>query len=247
VYDYVDGKVDWMAYGLEVEGEDGPFAGQQVRPMATCRWDETIAEARAAASAFPTHHDHHDHERHDHHHDHEHEGHDHHHDHEGHDHGHEGHDHEGHDHDDAHAGAGQARSKDEVVVAVLGPGDLVVGGLSAEVLSHADDGDPVLQVMAPVPSTVRPSVTVDTLTGSNQRRAVVTTSDGRLMGRFDADALADDAEAQIEEILAAVQERFGDEDPTEEQLRSFLHERLVSEGRSPEEADQFLAEMDEED
>lgn len=214
VYDYVDGKVDWMAYGLEVEGEDGPYVGSRVRPMATCRWDETIAEARASAMTLGVEieHIHHDHE---------------------------GHDHEGHE--------GHGRSKDEVVVAVLGPGDLVIGGLSAEVLVHAGDGDPVLQVMNPVPSTVRPSTTVESLMGSKDRRSVVTTSDGRLLGVFDADALDGDADAQVQEILAAVRERFGDEDPTEEQLRSFLHERLVSEGRTPEEADQFLAEMDEED
>lgn len=45
------------------------------------------------------------------------------------------------------------------------------------------------------------------------------------------------------EIGAAVRERFGDHEPTEDEIRAFLHDRLVSEGRTPEEADQFLAEL----
>jgi len=43
VYDYVEGKADWMGYGLPVEGEDGPFAGQQVRAVPTCGPDDTAA------------------------------------------------------------------------------------------------------------------------------------------------------------------------------------------------------------
>ena len=43
------------------------------------------------------------------------------------------------------------------------------------------------------------------------------------------------------ELVFAVQERFGDREPTEEELRGFLRDRLLSEGRSPEEADQVLA------
>ena len=49
---------------------------------------------------------------------------------------------------------------------------------------------------------------------------------------------------QFMEIALAVQARFGaDAQPTEEQIRGFLRERMISEGKSPEEADQFLAEM----
>jgi hypothetical protein len=44
-----------------------------------------------------------------------------------------------------------------------------------------------------------------------------------------------------------VQERFGvGVEPSEEELRGFLRERLVNEGKSPEEADAFLAELGEE-
>jgi rhodanese-related sulfurtransferase len=46
------------------------------------------------------------------------------------------------------------------------------------------------------------------------------------------------------EIALAVQERFGvGVQPSEEEIRGFLRERMISEGKSPEEADAFLAEM----
>ena len=49
---------------------------------------------------------------------------------------------------------------------------------------------------------------------------------------------------QFIEIALAVQERFGvGAQPSEEEIRGFLRERLISEGKSPEEADAFLAEM----
>jgi len=48
------------------------------------------------------------------------------------------------------------------------------------------------------------------------------------------------------EIALAVQERFGvGVEPTEDQLQDFLRERLIGEGRTPEEADAFLAGMGE--
>jgi rhodanese-related sulfurtransferase len=51
---------------------------------------------------------------------------------------------------------------------------------------------------------------------------------------------------QFIEIALAVQERFGvGVQPTEEQIREFLRERMISEGKSPEEADEFLAQMGE--
>ncbi len=49
---------------------------------------------------------------------------------------------------------------------------------------------------------------------------------------------------QLVEIALAVQERFGEGvQPSEEEIRGFLRERMISEGKSPEEADAFLAEM----
>ena len=46
------------------------------------------------------------------------------------------------------------------------------------------------------------------------------------------------------DIALAVQERFGvGAQPTEDEIRRFLRERLIGGGRTPEEADAFLAEM----
>jgi rhodanese-related sulfurtransferase len=51
---------------------------------------------------------------------------------------------------------------------------------------------------------------------------------------------------QFIEIALAVQERFGvGVQPSEEEILGFLRERLITEGRTPEEADAFLAEMGE--
>lgn len=49
---------------------------------------------------------------------------------------------------------------------------------------------------------------------------------------------------QFIEIALAVQERFGvGVQPSDEEIRGFLRDRMISEGKSPEEADAFLAEM----
>jgi rhodanese-related sulfurtransferase len=49
------------------------------------------------------------------------------------------------------------------------------------------------------------------------------------------------------EVALAVQERFGvGAEPSEDEIRGFLRERLINEGRTPEEADAFLADMGEE-
>lgn len=45
------------------------------------------------------------------------------------------------------------------------------------------------------------------------------------------------------DVIFAAQERFGDREPSDEEMRSFLRERLMSEGKSAEEADEFLAQM----
>lgn len=49
------------------------------------------------------------------------------------------------------------------------------------------------------------------------------------------------------EVALALQERFGvGAQPSEEEIREFLRERLVSQGRTPEEADAFLAQLGQE-
>lgn len=46
-------------------------------------------------------------------------------------------------------------------------------------------------------------------------------------------------------LIFAVGERFGDREPSEAELRAFLRERMIAEGRTPEQADAVLARMDE--
>jgi CBS domain-containing protein len=186
----VDGKADWMAYGLPVDGADGPFLGDQLSEVPTCDAGATVADARQALE-----------------------------------------------------GAGRV-----IVVAADG---LAVGEVDAEALEgHAGDV-PLLYVMSPVPSTVRPSVTVAAAEGGGPQ--LVTTSAGRLLGEatvehdhdhdHDHDGI-DAFEEELTAVMAAVEERFGDREPTEEELRSFLRDRLVAEGRSPEDADRFLDELE---
>lgn len=47
VYDYVDGKSDWMAFALPVEGEAGPFAGDALSKAITCRSDDPADDVLA--------------------------------------------------------------------------------------------------------------------------------------------------------------------------------------------------------
>ena len=52
-------------------------------------------------------------------------------------------------------------------------------------------------------------------------------------------------QAEFLSVLFDLQEHFGDHEPTDEEVRGFLRERLIREGKSPQEADEFLARMDE--
>ena len=195
----MDGKVDWMAFDLPVEGDDGPFVGEQVSAVPTCDAGGTVADARRALE-----------------------------------------------------GSGEDR-----VVVVAGNG-LAVGEIEVDELGgHADD-EPVLDVMSPVPSTYRPSVTVDALAEEGAGRHLISTSDGRLLGAATVEGRQHDHdhdhdhgdvdgerfEKDLAELMDAIGERFGDRQPGDEELRGFLRERLLSEGKSSEEADAFLAEMD---
>ncbi len=46
-------------------------------------------------------------------------------------------------------------------------------------------------------------------------------------------------------VMSGIKERFGEREPTDEELHGFLRGRLVAEGRTPEEADVFIAEIGE--
>jgi rhodanese-related sulfurtransferase len=52
-------------------------------------------------------------------------------------------------------------------------------------------------------------------------------------------------QAEMMSVLFDLQERFGDREPSEEEVREFLRQRLIDEGRTPEEAEEFLASIDE--
>jgi len=211
VYDYVDGKVDWMAFGLPVEGEDGPFLGDQLAPVVTCAVSQTVADARRELSGA-----------------------------------------------------------DDGVVIVEADG-LAVGEVDEETLAGQPDDTALLEVLRPVPSTVRPSVTVASVAEGGGGSPLVTDSDGRLLGRVtvqpaqnheghdeegcdhegheheghehEGSVDLEGYEAELSAVLAAVEERFGEEEPAAEELRAFLHERLVAEGRTAEEADRFLEDL----
>lgn len=199
MYDYVDGKVDWMAYGLPVEGKDGPFLGDRTAESPTCDVTLTVADGRRAID----------------------------------------------------------RSGADVVVLVFS--GLAVGEVDLEALEGRADDVALLDVLRPVPGTVRPSVTVASVADAGGGQRLVTTSDGRLLGEatvaaadhhhhedhqgHDHAASSVDLERyelELNEVMQAVKDRFGHKEPTAEELRAFLHDRLVDEGQSPEEADRFL-------
>ena len=200
MYEYVDGKVDWMAYGLPVEGEDGPFLSDQLTEVPTCDVGGTVGDARKVL-----------------------------------------------------AGSG---GEDVVVV---GEDGLVIGDVDFDALEGVADDVELLEVLRPVPSTVRPSVTVSSLAEAGGGRRLVTTSDGRLLGQVkvegaqgagheghdhgEASIDVDRYEDELATVMKAVEERFQDRQPSEDELRAFLRDHLIGEGRSEEEADQLLGEM----
>lgn len=51
-------------------------------------------------------------------------------------------------------------------------------------------------------------------------------------------------QAEFLEIAFAAQRRFGDREPSKEEMHEFLKERMIGEGKTPEEADAHLAQMD---
>ncbi len=189
-----------MAYGLPVEGKDGPFLGSVIAEVPTCHVDSTVGEARRLLEGSDT------------------------------------------------------------IVTVLAGDGLVVGEFDNETLEgHADDVA-LLDAMDPVPTTVRPSVTVASLAESGGGRRLVTTSDGRLLGAATVDAGEehdhdhdghehhhvdeDEFDRELASVMEAIEERFGDREPSEAELRSFLHGRLMAEGKSAEDADRFLDQLE---
>jgi rhodanese-related sulfurtransferase len=52
-------------------------------------------------------------------------------------------------------------------------------------------------------------------------------------------------QAEMMSVLFDLQERFGDREPSDQEVREFLRQRLIDEGRTPEEADEFMVAVDE--
>ncbi len=191
-----------MAFGLAVEGEEGPFAGGAVVETATCGPDEA---ASAVVSRL----------------------------------------HE----------AGVERS------VVVNEQQVVLGLVGLQALQEAGDDVIEASVMAVIPSTVRPSVALSSLAGADEA-VLVTDSAGRLLGVVEPgsasgstggreedassaeEAGMDALQGEFLDIVHAAEEHFGGRDPSEEEMQSFLHQRLVAEGRSPEDADAYLQAMD---
>ncbi|MGI9118622.1 MAG: hypothetical protein ACR2G7_00550 [Acidimicrobiales bacterium] len=191
----MDGKSDWMAYGLAVEGEEGPFAGGALAEAAMCGPDD---DASAVAERLQA--------------------------------------------------TGAARS------VVVNEEQVVVGLVGLAALQGADQGAAVASLMAVIPSTVRPSVPLSSLAGADEP-VLVTDSAGKLLGVVEPEpepepggdtgeeAAMEQLQGTFLEIVHAAEEHFGGREPSEEEMRAFLHQRLVDEGRSAEEADAYLEAM----
>ena len=72
-------------------------------------------------------------------------------------------------------------------------------------------------------------------------------SDGSAGAVVEPEAPPDDRPEQVQRLqgaylqaVFAVQEHFGDREPSDEEVRAFLRDRLIAEGSTPEEADQAL-------
>lgn len=184
-----------MAFGLPVEGGDGPFVGEHVEDVPTCGPDDDAAEV-----------------------------------------------------------LGRLRDEGGHHAVVVNEERVVLGLIDVHALDDETAGKAVHEVMRLSPSTIRPSVSMSSL-AEREGAALVTSSDGRLMGVVHPLAEEDADEdgqggrhAEIErvflETVEAIQEHFGDHEPSEEEVREYLRERLIRQGRSPEEADRFMAELE---
>ena len=180
-----------MAFGLPVEGDEGPFAGDALAEVTTCGPDERVGDVLRSVI----------------------------------------------EEDSGHA----------VVVNEHG----VVLGLVEPSGPEPSPDETAATVMTLSPATVRPSVLLSSLPEGDSP-AIVTDSAGKLMGVVKPASTPgspppsemQQLQSTVLEIAHAVEEHF-DHDPSEEEVRSFLHERLVAEGRTPEEAEAYLSAMDE--
>lgn len=173
-----------MAYGLPVEGDDGPFAGEMAAEVPAVGPEQPASEVLDRL---------------------------------------------------------RTKGSDRAVVTVAD--SVVIGLVERGAVEDADPGTRVERVMTLSPTTVRPSVEYATLQEQGDEHVLVTTPDGRLVGMVEPDGpdTGRELERSLLETIEAVAEHFGDRDVSEGDIRSFLRERLVAEGKSPEEADRYFA------
>jgi CBS domain-containing protein len=191
VYDYVDGKVDWMAAGLPVEGEAAPFVTEALADVPTCSPPDRPQQVAERLEE-----------------------------------------------------QGEKR-------AVVVTGDAaVVGVVNVEGLRAGADDATVLDVMHISPATIRPSVALSDL-GPDDAGTLVTTSEGVLLGTVDRNAVerlqreaAERAEQVVAEVAEEAAERFGDREPSPDELNQLVQERLEAEGRSAAEAAAISEQLD---
>lgn len=180
-----------MAFGLPVEGDDGPFAGSSLSEAARCGPDERSGEV-----------------------------------------------------------ADRMDEEGDKQAVVVNEHDVVLGLVERSALKGSAPERPVAEVMTLSPSTVRPSVLLSSL-ADGDAPVLVTNSDGMLLGVVQPRTSCDSGEgAEMQElqgtfldIAHAVEEHFSEDDPSEEEVFAFLRDRLVAGGRTPEEADAYLATM----
>ena len=79
----------------------------------------------------------------------------------------------------------------------------------------------------------------------------LTTADGRPGAVVEPEPPPDDRpiehqrlQAEMMSVLFDLQDHFGDREASDEEIREFLRQRLINEGRTPEEADEYLAGID---
>ena len=148
--------------------------------------------------------------------------------------------------DDAAEVVGSLRADGDSESIVVNSEQVVLGLVAVADFADEEPSGTVADVMKLSPTTIRPSVAMSELAEGEPRRALVTASNGRLLGVVDpSEAEEGSREALIEqtflETAEALAQRFGDREPTEEEVHSFLRERLIEEGKSADEADRILA------
>lgn len=180
-----------MAFGLPVEGDEGPFAGDALAQVTTCGPDEPVGDVLR-----------------------------------------------------------RIIDEDSEWAVVVNEHGIVLGLVEPSGSEPSADGT-AATAMSLSPATVRPSVLLSSLREGDVP-VIVTDSQGTLMGVVKPSSTPgsvppsdmEQLQSTFLEIAHAVEEHF-DGDPSEEQVRSFLHDRLVAEGQTPEEAEAYLSAMDE--